>query len=113
MKKIVFLVLFFSLFASDLLVTGISAQEDKMNDTMKTIFSRKSVRNFTGQAVSREDLVLIAKAGMAAPIAVNMQPWAFLIIRDRNTLDALMEILPCAKMLNKAGAAIIVCALPA
>jgi len=41
-----------------------------------------------------------------------MQPWSFVIVTDRPTLDALAAALPYAKMLDKAGAAIIVCAIP-
>jgi nitroreductase len=52
------------------------------------------------------------KAGMAAPTAVNMQPWAFVVVTERKKLDELADGLPHAKMLLKAGAAIIVCAEP-
>jgi nitroreductase len=89
------------------------AQADKNPpDALTIIHNRRSVRNFTGQAVSRDDLVTIVKAGMAAPTAVNMQPWAFVIVTDRLALDSLGEALPYAKMLDKAGAAIVVCAIP-
>lgn len=84
----------------------------KGQDALSVIHNRKSVRHFTGQSVSRDDLVTIVKAGMAAPTAVNMQPWSFVIVTERKRLDALREALPYAKMLDKAGAAIVVCALP-
>ncbi len=83
-----------------------------MKDTFEVIHSRKSVRNFTGEAVSKADLDKIVRAGMAAPTAVNMQPWSFVVITDRKTLDDLAKGLPYAKMLSKAGAAIIVCTEP-
>lgn len=82
-------------------------------DALTVIHSRKSVRNFTGESVSKEALDKIVRAGMAAPTAVNMQPWSFVIITDRKTLDTLRTRLPYADMLDKAGAAIIVCAIPA
>jgi len=89
------------------------AQQPKnIKDALTVIHDRKSVRHFTGQVVSREDLITIVKAGMAAPTAVNMQPWSFVIVTERKTLDALAEKLPYAKMLDKAGAAIVVCAIP-
>jgi nitroreductase len=50
---------------------------------------------------------------MAAPSAVNCQPWEFIIVTDRKTLDKLGDVLPYAKMIFKAGAAIIVCGVPA
>ena len=83
-----------------------------MSDALSVIHSRKSVRSFTGQSVSKDVLNKIVRAGMAAPTAVNMQPWAFVVVTDRKTLDALSAGLPYAKMLDKAGAAIIVCAIP-
>lgn len=105
---VVFVVLFFMLNAAECF-----AQKDvKTPDTLTVIHSRKSVRNFTGQAVGREDLDKILRAGMAAPTAVGKQPWAFVVVTDRKTLDALKDGLPYAKMLSKAGAAIIVCAIP-
>jgi nitroreductase len=81
-------------------------------DALSVIHSRKSVRSFTGQDVSKEALDKILRAGMAAPTAVNKQPWSFVVVTDRKTLDNLKDGLPYAKMLAKAGAAIIVCAIP-
>ena len=81
-------------------------------DTLTIIHNRKSVRNFTGQPVDAETLTKIVKAGMAAPTAVNMQAWSFVIVIDKVRLKDLAAGLPSAKMLDKAGAAIIVCAVP-
>jgi len=81
-------------------------------DFLNVIYTRLSVRKFTGEKVRREDLMAMLRAGMSAPSAVNVQPWAFVVVTDRATLDKLCEALPYAKMLDKAGAAIIVCGLP-
>ncbi len=81
-------------------------------DALSAIHSRKSVRHFTGQDVSKEALDKILRAGMAAPTAVNKQPWSFVVVTARKGLDGLKEGLPYAKMLGKAGAAIVVCAVP-
>src|SRR5512135_387222 len=82
------------------------------NDALKIIYTRRSVRSFTGDTVSREDLMKILRAGMSAPSAVNIQPWAFVVVTKRETLDELCAKLPYAKMLDKAGAAIVVCGIP-
>jgi len=82
------------------------------NEALKNILTRHSVREFTGDEVKKEDLLTILKAGMSAPSAVNQQPWSFIVVTKRETLDALCEKLPYAKMLSKAGAAIVVCGLP-
>jgi nitroreductase len=70
------------------------------------------VRSFTGEKIAQKDLLKILRAGMSAPSAVNTQPWAFIVVTERKTLDQLCEKLPYAKMLDKAGAAIIVCGIP-
>jgi nitroreductase len=90
----------------------LAGKEGKMSDALSVIHNRKSVRSFTGGSVSKAALDKIIRAGMAAPTAVNMQPWEFVVVTDRKTIDTLAAGLPYAKMLDKAGAAIIVCAIP-
>ena len=82
-------------------------------DTLSVIHNRKSVRNFTGESVTQNEIDILLKAAMAASSAVNCQPWEFIIVTDRKTLDKLGDVLPYAKMIFKAGAAIIVCGVPA
>jgi nitroreductase len=104
---------FFCLVAGLLLAGSVSAQETEISkDTFSVIHSRKSVKSFTGAAVSRENLDKILRAGMAAPTAVNKQPWSFVVVTDRKTLDALSAGLPNARGIDKAGAVIVVCAEP-
>lgn len=83
-----------------------------MNETISVILNRTSIRKFTGDTIADADLNLILSAGMSAPSAVNMQPWAFILVTDKDKLLLLKETLPYAKMLDKAAAAIIVCGLP-
>ena len=82
---------------------------EKATPFLDVIFSRKSVRNYTGQVVRKSDLEILLKAGMAAPSGRNEQPWDFIAVTDQGILDRLTEELPYAKMLKKAGAGIIVC----
>ncbi|MGI6394560.1 MAG: nitroreductase family protein [bacterium] len=79
-----------------------------MNETMRTIFSRKSVRNYTGDSISKETLELLVKAGMAAPSARDKRPWEFIIIDDKEILEKLSQALPYAKMTAEAGHGIVV-----
>ena len=76
---------------------------------LDVIFSRKSVRNYTGRVVSKDDLETLLKAAMAAPSGRNQQPWAFIAVTHPDTLKKLSEGLPYAKMLPNAGAGIVVC----
>jgi len=95
------------------LARSVSAKESEIaKDTFSVIHSRKSVKSFTGATVSTENLDKIIRAGMAAPTAVNKQPWSFVIVTDRKKLDALAAGLPNARGIDKAGAVIIVCTEP-
>jgi nitroreductase len=82
---------------------------DKTSIILENIHNRKSVRNFTGEPVTKACLLALLKAGMAAPSARNRQPLAFVAVTERKILDALGEGLPYTKMLFKAGACVVVC----
>lgn len=82
---------------------------DKVNIVLGNILSRKSVRNYTGDPVTKSCLLVLLKAGMAAPSARNRQPLAFVVVKERKILDGLGAGLPYTKMLSSAGAAIVVC----
>ncbi|MCX8013755.1 MAG: nitroreductase family protein, partial [Rectinema sp.] len=81
----------------------------ELNDTLRTIFARKSVRVFSSAQIPQETLLLLVKAGMAAPSAVDRRPWEFIIVTEKRTLHALGSALPYAKMTASAAAAIVVC----
>lgn len=75
---------------------------------IENIMTRTSIRQFTDQPVAKDTLDLIVKAGMAAPSAVNAQPWGFIVVTEREVLDSLNTISPYYN-LKTATAAIIVC----
>lgn len=75
---------------------------------MDLILNRKSVRDFTDKKVSKENIEMILRCGMAAPSAMNKQPWEFLVIDDREKLDKLGDM-QYGGMLKKAPVCIIVC----
>jgi nitroreductase len=80
-----------------------------MNNLTKLMLRRKSVRRFAECSVSDSQLITLLKVAMAAPSAKNAQPWHFVVIEERKTLDRLSELLPYAKMLSSATLAIVVC----
>ncbi len=88
---------------------NIMTYEHYTQSVLGVIHARKSVRHFTKQEVSAEQLETLVRAGMAAPTAINKQPWSFFILQDRKVLDLLADTLPYAKMLYQAPAAIVVC----
>lgn len=81
-----------------------------MNETLQTIFTRKSVRKFTDREVEKDKIELILRAAMSAPSACNQQPWEFICVTDQKVLNELGEKLPYAKMLIGARLAFIVAA---
>lgn len=60
-------------------------------DFFQVVKGRRSVRKFTEAPVPEEDLVKILDAARMAPTSGNQQPWKFLVVRDRETLDRLGE----------------------
>lgn len=78
-------------------------------DALECILSRKSVRKYTDQPVTDEQIDTLLKAAMAAPTGKNVRPWEFVVVRDREVLDAMAQALPYAKMLAQANVAIVVC----
>lgn len=87
-------------------------RETQERDALTVIRDRRSVREFTGEGVGDELLDRLVRAGMSAPTARNTQPWSFVVITARETLDRLSEGLIYGKMLGTSVAAIVVCALP-
>jgi nitroreductase len=80
-----------------------------MNHALQFIFKRRSVRKYAKKKVSDAMLHDLFEAAMAAPSAVAKDPWHFLLIKERETLDRIVKILPNGQMLRQAPAAIIVC----
>jgi nitroreductase len=77
-------------------------------ETLEAIATRRSIRHFTGQAVPEELIERLLRAAMQAPSAGDEQPWHFIVIRDRATLDAIPNFQPYTQMLKEAPAAIVV-----
>lgn len=76
---------------------------------MDPIFARRSIRKYTSEPVGDDDVRYLLEAAMAAPSAGNQQPWHFVVIRDRATLDRIPEVHPYSRMLYEAPLAILVC----
>jgi len=74
-------------------------------EALEAIRKRRSVRKFTGDLVSREDLEKIVDAGRLAASGSNRQPWEFIVVTDRELIDQLTVV---GKWMRKAGAIIAV-----
>ena len=76
---------------------------------INNITSRKSVRSFTGEKLSEEQVTTLLKAAMAAPSAINIQPWSFVVVDDDALKQKIWAENRQAKMFLDAGAVIIIC----
>ena len=92
-----------------LLAMSSCSNGNNVDAVLENIHSRKSVREFTSEPVSDADIQTMLKAAMAAPTAINFQPWRFVVVNEREALDSLADQLPYAKMLKQAPLAIVVC----
>lgn len=54
----------------------------KTNPVLEAIFERRSIRKFTAEAVSKDDLTAILEAGRWTPSGLNNQPYRFLVIHN-------------------------------
>ncbi len=73
------------------------------------IMTRSSVRKYLDKAIEEDKVEKVLRAGMAAPSAGNKQPWAIVVVKDKELLARLGEQLPYAKMTSGADIAFVVC----
>jgi len=74
-------------------------------DALEAIRKRRSVREYTGEAIPRADLEKIVDAGRLAASGNNRQPWDFIVITERETIE---ELKRAAMWMENAGAVIAV-----
>ena len=55
-------------------------------EIFSVIRERRSVRDYTDREVPDEALRAIIAAGIQAPTALGLQPWEFVVVRDRNLM---------------------------
>ena len=63
-----------------------------MNETIKTLLGRRSVRKFTNKEISDEDLELILKVGSYAPSAMGRQPCKVLVIETKDIYNTFSKL---------------------
>ena len=74
-------------------------------DALEAIRKRRSVREYTGEPIPRQDLETIVDAGRLAASGHNNQPWDFVIVTDRDMIEQLKV---ASRWMEKAGAIIAV-----
>jgi len=84
-------------------------QQMKQQIVLDNILTRVSVRQFTGDSVPQQIVETLLRAAMAAPSAINRQPWTFIVINDAQLLAELGQALPYSRCGNGAALAVIPC----
>ena len=77
-------------------------------DTLEVIRKRRTVRRFTEEDVSDEQVQTILEMGMYAPTYMNRQPWHFVVVRDKALQERLGETLSVRPYVQEAAVVIAV-----
>ena len=72
-----------------LALAGCKQQASVEQVVLDNIFARRSVRTFTEQDVTEQQVETLLKAAMAAPSGMNLQPWRFVVVRDSRIKERL------------------------
>ncbi|HEY8869194.1 MAG TPA: nitroreductase family protein [Candidatus Limnocylindrales bacterium] len=78
-------------------------------DLVQPLVRVRQIRQYTSEPVTDEEMAAITDAARWSGSSANQQPWRFIVIRDRTTLDALHTAgMPQTRSLETAPAAIAV-----
>ena len=58
-----------------------------MNETLKTIMARNSCRDFKDTPLTKQQLDTIIGAALAAPSAMNRQPWHLVVVQNKAFIE--------------------------
>lgn len=79
------------------------------DENLGFILGRRSIRAYTPDAVSDEEVQKLLQAAMAAPSAAGCDPWRFIVVKNRQVLSSIASGLPYGQMLGSAALGIVVC----
>ena len=80
-----------------------------MENTIDTIYDRRSVRKYTDKEVNPDLVDEILRAGMFAPSGCNKQPWEFVVFNEKDLIKEIKKLHPYATALETAPVCIMVC----
>ncbi len=97
-------------FAVIKIVTTKSAEPTANNAdaVINNIMTRTSIRSFTDEPLTDSQIETLLRAGMAAPSAVNKQPWKFVMVKSKPLLKQIADSMPNTRLAT-AVCAIVVC----
>lgn len=77
-------------------------------ELLEGLHTRRSIRKFTDEPVTREQLRDILHAGTMAPSGMNNQPWRFVTVQDRTLLSGLAKLTKYGHIIESVPACIVV-----
>ena len=72
-----------------------------MNDALRNLYERRSIRKYKSQQISDEELELVLKAGTCAPTAMNMQSPIIVAVQNKDEIAHLSKL--NAKIMGNEG----------
>lgn len=78
-------------------------------DIFTALHTRRSIRAYTDQPVTGEQIRIMLDAAMIAPSAGNARPWEYIVVDDKDLLAKVPAINPYAGMAPKAPVSIVIC----
>lgn len=81
-----------------------------MNDSVRLIKDRRSVREYTNQKIDKKILEEIVDCARLSPSSRNTQPWHFVVVTDEDKLSKISGLAPLGSpFIKNAAACIAVC----
>lgn len=81
-------------------------------DMLNVIRKRRTIRQFTDEDVSREQVDILLEMAMCAPNRLDRRPWHFVVIRDKDIQTQIADLFRTHHCLATAPVVIVVCGLP-
>ena len=77
-------------------------------ENLELLKSRRSIRSFSDKQISGVDLEKLIDAARFAPTARNVQPWEFVVVKDKHKIAEFAKLAENARFMAQAAACIVV-----
>ncbi len=81
-------------------------------EVLEVIKKRRSIRKYREEGISDEVLFRVLEAARLAPSGKNLQPWKFIIVRDKRLKEELAQASVGQSFMAKAPIIIVACGFP-
>lgn len=84
-----------------------------MESLHELLVRRHSIRRYTDEPLSGEEVKLILEAALLAPTSKSSRSWQFVVVEDRDVLERLAKCKPAGAVpVGRCAMAVVVCADP-